>query len=158
MAGFPRLLFKDGLTTISDISAGTKMGILFLFVIAAQTNEGYELLHKQAKIATRYGDTVLVFEMLLCYWAWLKKDEYWHKLDVVAKETAKHAIWILINRLKTLFPRSISSDWRIPKWHEQLPIVDNIDRFGAHRNIHTGPQEHNHIANAKNPADRTQKR
>ena len=116
MADFPRMLYKDGLTTISDISAGTKMGILFSFLIAAQTNEGYRLLHKQAQIATKYGDTIEVFEMLLCYWAWLKKDEYWNKLDVVAKETAKQAVWTLINRLKTLFPRTVGSNWKIPKW------------------------------------------
>ena len=44
MAAFPRLLFKDGVTSISDISAGTKMGILFAFVVAAQTNVGHKLL------------------------------------------------------------------------------------------------------------------
>ena len=46
MAAFPRLLFKDGVTTISDISAGTKMGILFAFVLAAQTNDDHLLLMK----------------------------------------------------------------------------------------------------------------
>jgi len=73
MADFPRLLFKDGITTISDISAGTKMGILFAFVVAAQTNEGYTLLHQYEATAERYGDMLSAFEMLLCYWAWLKK-------------------------------------------------------------------------------------
>jgi hypothetical protein len=51
MAAFPRLLFKDGVTTISDISAGTKMGILFAFVLAAQTNDGHMLLLKHDKTA-----------------------------------------------------------------------------------------------------------
>ena len=58
MAAFPRLLFKDGLTTITDISAGTKIGILFAFVLAAQTNEGRYLLMKHNKTASIYGDMI----------------------------------------------------------------------------------------------------
>src|SRR6476620_687685 len=46
----------------------------------------------------------------------------------------------------------------LPKWHEQQHIADNIDTFGAHRNLHTGSAEHNHIENAKKPSERTQKR
>ena len=60
--------------------------------------------------------------------------------------------------MKTLFPWSKGCQWKIPKMHEQLHIADNIQLFGAHRNIHTGPQEHNHIENAKRPSQRTQKR
>ena len=45
----------------------------------------------------------------------------------------------------------------LPKWHEQQHIADNIDTFGAHRNLHTGSAEHNHIENAKKPSERTQK-
>ena len=73
MAAFPRLLFKDGVTTISDISAGTKMGILFAFVVAAQTNDGRQLLLKHDNTASIYSDMIQVFEMLLCFWGWLKK-------------------------------------------------------------------------------------
>ena len=73
MADFPRLLYKDGMTTISDISAGTKVGILFTFVVAAQTNEGWILLHSHSATAQICADMINVFEMLLCYWAWLKK-------------------------------------------------------------------------------------
>lgn len=65
MANFPRLLYKDGMTTISDISAGTKIGILFTFVVAAQTNEGYKPLQNNTNTAQIYGDMVHVFEMLL---------------------------------------------------------------------------------------------
>src|SRR5687768_3336868 len=70
---FSSILLQDGNTTISDIPAGTKMGILFAFVVAAQTNEGYTLLHQYEATAKRYGDMLSAFEMLLCYWAWLKK-------------------------------------------------------------------------------------
>src|SRR5687768_3613859 len=155
MAAFPRLLFKDGVTTITDISAGTKIGILFTFVVAAQTNDGRSLLKKHDKTASIYGDMIQVFEMLLCYWAWLKKEEYWYRNDSEAFETAKTAIWVLTHRLQTLFPRKLL--WKIPKLHEQLHIAMYILLFGAHRNVHTGSAEHNHIENTKKPSERTQK-
>lgn len=97
-----------------------------------------------------------LFEMLLCYWAWLKKEEYWHRNDSEAFQTAKTAIWVLTNRLQTLFPRKLL--WKIPKIHEQLHIVMYILLFGAHRNMHTGSAEHNHIENTKKPSEHTQKR
>jgi len=73
MAEFPRLLFRDGISTITDISAGTKMGILFTFVIAAQTNDGHKAFLQYERNASEYEDMIQVFEMLLCYWAWLKR-------------------------------------------------------------------------------------
>ena len=42
--------------------------------------------------------------------------------------------------------------------HEQEHVAENIELFGAHRNVHTGPQEHNHIENVKQPGRRSQKR
>ena len=76
MGTFPRLLYKDGLTNISDISAGTKMGILFAFVVAAQTVTGHKVLHNQKETSEMYVNMINAFEMLLCYWVWLKKEEY----------------------------------------------------------------------------------
>ncbi len=37
-------------------------------------------------------------------------------------------------------------------------MAENIELYGAHRNVHTGPQEHNHIDNVKRPGRRSQKR
>ncbi len=48
--------------------------------------------------------------------------------------------------------------WNIPKMHEQLHVPYYIQMFGAHRNLHTGPTEHNHIELSKQPARRTQMR
>ena len=45
----------------------------------------------------------------------------------------------------------------IPKIHEQLHVAENIELYGAHRNVHTGPQEHNHIENVKRPGRQSQK-
>ena len=39
-----------------------------------------------------------------------------------------------------------------------MHIAYYIWLYGSHLNIHTGPQEHNHIANSKKPSQQTQKR
>ena len=49
---------------------------------------------------------IQAFEMLLCYWAWLKKDEYWDCNNMNALHDAKTSICETINNLKHLFPRS----------------------------------------------------
>src|SRR5207253_8852691 len=102
------------------------MGILFTFVVAAQTNQGHQLLMRKNKTALIYGGMIQVFEMLLCYWAWLKKEEFWHRNDSEAFKTAKNAIWVLTNCLKTLMPHTIKSFWKIPKIHEQTSRKQNI--------------------------------
>ena len=157
MDTFPRLLYKDGLTNITEISAGTKMGILFAFVVAAQTNDGYKILHKQKETSENYVNMINAFEMLLCYWSWLKKEEYWDCQDMDALEIANEAIRVTVKMLKVLFPCTKGCEWNIPKMHEQLHVAANILLYGAHRNIHTGPQEHNHIENVKHPSKRSQK-
>lgn len=73
-AEFPRLVFSDGVTSITDISAGTKVGILFAIVVAALTKDEWEVFIDHAQMPNkRYYDIIQTFEMLLCYWAWLKK-------------------------------------------------------------------------------------
>ena len=111
MDSFPRLLYKDGLSNITDISAGTKMGILFALVVAAQTIDGYNVLQTQKKTSDCYDNMIKAFEMLLCYWAWLKKEEYWDCHDKDALESAKKAINKTTRKLKVLFPHTEGSQW-----------------------------------------------
>lgn len=158
-ADYPRLLFPTSVSSISDISAGTKVGILFAIVVAALTRYGRDVLLHDANVDdNNYVDMIEAFELLLCYWAWLKKDEYWDCDDMDALQCAKTSICKTVNQLKRLFPRSSGSEWKIPKVHEQLHVAYNIHLWGSHQNIHTGPQEHNHIENSKRPSERTQKR
>ena len=89
MDSFPRLLYKDGLTNITDISAGTKMGILFAFVVAAQTNDGCNLLQNQKETSEKYKNMLKALERLLCYWAWLENKEFWKNNDKDALEASK---------------------------------------------------------------------
>ena len=70
---------------------------------------------------------------------------------------AQHAIETLLKEIITLIPRSTGNNWEIVKFHEQLHVPENIDLFGAHRNVHTGPQERNHIQNTKKPSKQVQR-
>jgi len=95
---FPRLLFQDGVSSITDISAGTKVCILFAIVIAALTRNGWEVLLNDAKLTDNsYFNMIEAFELLLCYWAWLKKEEFWDINDMDALKCAKYSIFKTIN-------------------------------------------------------------
>jgi len=45
--------------------------------------------------------------------------------------------------------------WNITKLHEQFHVPEDIHHHGNHHNVHTGPQEHNHIS-IKKAAEHTQ--
>ena len=68
-----RLLCQDGVSSITDISAVTKVGILFAIVIAALTKDGILILLNDAKLKKNFFDIIKAFELLFYYWAWLKK-------------------------------------------------------------------------------------
>ena len=96
--------------------------------------------------------------MLLCYWAWLKNDQYWRVDSVDQLEQVKTAVSTMLHQLITCIPRLQGNGWNIPKIHENLHIAFYILMFGAHSNMYTGPTEHNHIELSKDTARRTQMR
>ena len=94
--------------------------------------------------------------MLLCYWAWLKKDNYWQLNSAEELESVKDAVSTMLHEVTTCIPRFQGNGWNIPKIHEQLHVPYYIQMFGAHCNLHTGVTEHNHITLSKEPTGRTQ--
>ena len=96
--------------------------------------------------------------MLLCYWAWLKHDTFWEMESTSQLESVMEAVSTLLDELVSCVPRMKGNGWNIPKVHEQLHVPAYIQMFGAHRNLHTGPTEHNHIELSKKTARRTQMR
>ena len=98
-----------------------------------------------------------VFAKLLCYWSWLKKPSYWKCDDNQAVEHVQHAIIDLLTTLKSHWPRTSGQGWATAKFHEQLHVPDDIDRYGAPQNYHTGPAEHNHIDLVKKMARQSTK-
>ena len=69
----PRLLFKDGITTITNVTASTNVGIM---VILSLTDKGAHYF-EQVLGATKANQMHYVFQQLLCYWVWLKKEFHW---------------------------------------------------------------------------------
>ncbi len=154
----PRLLWKDGITSLSELTAKYKVGIMFTIVTVSLQDEGISLFEDVLGSNERLNDMRQVFQMMLAYWVWLKKETYWVRGDVLSREGARTAIRTMLRDLQQLWPRKLGQGWVKPKTHEQLHVPDDIERNGAVQNYHTGPTEHNHIFHVKRLARATQRR
>ena len=148
--GFPRLLWQDGVTTITNLTGDLKVGKMFAICCVASTLEGEKFFTDNfPEGAVTWRKMLYVFQQILCYWAWLKQDHYWRSDDIAACETATTSIKIMMQQLQALWPRKEGFEWNLTKLHEQFHVPMDIHRHGKHRNVHSGPQEHNHIAQKK---------
>jgi hypothetical protein len=154
----PGLLWKDGVTSLVDISAKLKVGIMFTIVVVSLREEGIRFFTQVLGSRQRLNEMRQVFQMLLSYWVWLKRESYWKRGDKAAKESARKAISVMLRELIRLWPRVQGQGWELAKIHEQLHVPDDIERNGAPQGSHTGPTEHNHIRLVKRPAKGTQQR
>jgi len=154
----PTLLWKSGISQLSLLSGNDKVGIMLTIVVLSLTTQGTEYFNNVLKDNLKRRNMQEVFQMMLCYWMWLKKDTYWQLGDLNQKETYKDSIRLMLRRLNELWPRMKGQGWAKAKFHEQLHVPDDIERNGSPSNTHSGPTEHNHIEFIKNPARRTQKR
>lgn len=152
----PRLMFKDGISSLKNTPGCDRAGMVFALAIASHTRDGLSAFSKLDDDVPR--DITYALEMLMCYWAWLKQDQYWSLHNTEQYEVVKTAVSTLLHELVTCIPRLRGNGWNIPKVHEQLHVPFYILRYGAHRNLHTGTTERNHIDLSKKPARRTQMR
>lgn len=152
----PRLLFKDGISSLSNTPGCDRAGMVFALTIVTLTRDGKAAFEGLEEDVTQ--DITYALEMLMCYWAWLKQDKYWRLDSIESLDSVKTAVSTMLDELVTCIPRLKGNGWNIPKIHEQLHVPFYILMFGAHRNLHTGPTEHNHIELSKQPARRTQMR
>ena len=63
------------------LSASDKVGIMFTIVVISLQNEGsryFEYALESEEIVTNMREC---FQMILCYWMWLKKIKYWKIKD-----------------------------------------------------------------------------
>ena len=145
-AAFPRLLWQDGVTTITNMTGDLKVGKMFAIVAVALTLEGEQFFTQNLPGgAATWQRMVYVFQQILCYWTWLKQDRFWMTTDETACEAATRSIKIMMDQLQALWPRRDGLEWNLTKLHEQFHVPRDIHRTGRHKNVHTGPQEHNHI-------------
>ena len=98
----PRLLFKDGISTLTKLPAATKVGMMFALVVGAVTGDGQIAFRKLSD--DQYNDIIYAFEQSLCYWAWLKKDHHWLKDDPLEFQAVKDAIAGMLRNLTQCVP------------------------------------------------------
>ena len=154
----PRLRWSDGISSLTDLEAKYKVGIMLTVVVLTLQDDGYQLFIEVLGSAARVAKMRQVFQMILCYWSWLKKDKYWKRGDKEAKHVARSAIQTMLSELMNLWPRKKGNGWEKAKFHEQLHVPDDIERNGAPQGWHSGPTENNHIASVKNYASQTNRR
>ena len=153
---FPRLMWKNGISTLTDITADYKVGMLLTFVVLSLTTDGNKLLATAFGTAKKAQQIRTAFQKLLAYRSWLRKKEFWKLDNPTGKSEAKIAIIRCLKYLKTHFPRQEGQGWNIPKFHEQLHVPDDIARNGPPATTYTGVVEHQHVT-AKQHAERTTK-
>jgi hypothetical protein len=152
----PCLLWKDGVTSLSKLTAKYKVGIMFTIVTVSLQDEGKSLFEDVLGSTARLNDMHQVFQMMLAYWVWLKKETYWVHGNVLSREGARTAIRTMLRDLEQFWPHKSRQGWVKPKTHEQLHVPDDSERNGAVQNYHTGPTERNHIFHVKRLARATQ--
>jgi hypothetical protein len=154
----PRLLWKDVTASLSELTVKYKVGILFTIITVSLQDKGKSLFEDVLGSNARLNDMLQVFQMMLAYWVWLKKETYWVRGDVLSHEGARTAIWTMLRELQHLWPRSAGQGWEKAETYKQLHVPDDIERNGAVQNYHTGPTEHNHSFHVKRLARATQRR
>ena len=72
----PRLLWSDGVTNLTDLSARYRVGIMFTVVVVSLQFEGFQFFTDVFKDVKVVKNMIECFQMILCYWMWLKKKKY----------------------------------------------------------------------------------
>ena len=155
-SAFPRLLWKNGITRLTDVTADYKVGMLLTIIVVSLTDEGKKLFREALGGVIAANGMQKAFQHLLAYRSWLRKKEFWTIDDSEGPTKAKAAIQKCLNYLKTYFPRTQGQGWNIPKFHEQLHVPDDIKRNGPPSVTFSGVVEHQHVTSKKH-ATRTRK-
>jgi hypothetical protein len=158
---YPATDLSNRITNLTKISAAERLGLVFLFVILAQYNEGWVILNTALQDNTNQElpEIVNMFECLLCFDTWLNCPTFWQLDDSSTEKAGYHAsILKQMQMCKSYVPTVKATAWKFPKFHELLNIVDDIERFGAPMNYCAQRPESLLIPAAKKPGRRAQKR
>ena len=69
----PRLLWSDGVTGLTNITANYKVGIMFTIVVISLQFEGVPIFQRCIQKCKIIKGMIECFQMILCNWMWLKK-------------------------------------------------------------------------------------
>ena len=157
---YPATDFSNGVTNLTKISAGERLGLLFLFIILAQYDDGWNILNSALQMSdVNLREVLHVFEALVCFDAWLNQPEYWTLTNTeLAATAAKRSIQTLMQLCRRHIPTQNPNRWKFPKFHELLHVVDDMVRFGSSINFCAQRPESLLINAAKHPGRRAQKR
>ena len=124
-----------------------------------KTTASVQPLPKHPQYTPQFKDILQVFEMLLCFDAWLSKETYWaHKDTSFSKAIVSRSICTMMKLCKKYIPTKKPTAWNYPKFHELLHVVDDMIRFGSPLNFCAQRPESLLIVAAKQPGRRSQKR
>jgi hypothetical protein len=81
---YPATNFSNGITNLTKISAAERLGLVFLFVILYQYDEGCRILETtlQQRITTNLPDILELFQAIICFYAYMGGQVQWNKVDV----------------------------------------------------------------------------
>ena len=100
----PCLLFKDRITTITNVKASTNVGLYFLWLFYHLRTKGLIILIKSL-VPKRQIKCAMYFNSCCAIGFWLKKEFYWKVGDTAAKEAACTAIQTMLSQLVAVWPR-----------------------------------------------------
>jgi hypothetical protein len=106
---------------------------MFTLVVVSLQEESFKFFTLVLGSSQRVNEMRQVFQMLLSYWVWLKRDSYWKRRNKDAKESARTDIRVMLRELIRLWPRLRGQGWEKAKIHEQLHVLDDIERNGSTR-------------------------
>ena len=156
---YPSTDFCNGITNLKKLTLTERHGLVFLFVIIFLYDEGYDILDEtlREKTTTTLPDVINLFEMILCFDAWIRMPTFWSRdSEAEMKVSAQDSIRNLMKLCQEYIPTVNANKWNIPKFHELLHIVDDISRFGAPMNYSADRPESLVIPAAKLPGRRAQ--
>jgi hypothetical protein len=84
-----------------------KVGIMFTIVTVSLQDKGKMLLEEVLGSNKHLNNIRQVFQMMLAYWVWLKKETYWVHGNVVSCEGAHTAIRTMLQDLLRLWPHKV---------------------------------------------------
>ncbi len=166
---FPTCNFAHGVTTLKMTTAREKSGMLMMLVIVSNLTAVKNLLCQSMKDGKnilpravgeqKVNNFLALFETLLTFEAWMKRDCYWKTSDRQTPRRAYRKIKEMLALIKLHSPRKDDTcGWKLTKFHEMLHVVDDICCFGSPKNTDAGPCECNHKILAKKPGRLSQKR
>jgi hypothetical protein len=76
-----------------------------IVVLVSLREEGIKFFTQMLGSPQQLNEMRQVFQMLLSYWVWLKRDSYWKCGDKYTKESARKAIRFMLRKLIRPWPR-----------------------------------------------------